>query len=71
MSGFRSFHSTVTVLLEATDNWAFDLDLGYVNAVVFLNLKRAFDTVNCSMLLSKPNSYEIKGNVYELLSSYY
>ena len=35
-SGFRSFHSTVTALLEATDNWAFDLDLGYVNAVVFL-----------------------------------
>ena len=71
MSGFRSFHSTVTALLEATDNWAFDLDLGYVNAVVFLNLQRAFDTVNCSMLLSKLNSYEIKGNVYELLSSYY
>ena len=45
-SSFRSFHSTVTALLEATDNWAFNIDRGYVNAVVFLDLKKAFDTVN-------------------------
>ena len=39
-SGFRSLHSTVTALLEATDSWAFNIDRGYVNAVVFLDLKR-------------------------------
>ena len=50
-SGFRSLHSTVTALLEATDNWAFNLDGGYVNAVVFLDLKKASDTVNYSILL--------------------
>ena len=33
-SGFRSLHSTVTALLEATDNWAFNIDRGNVNAVV-------------------------------------
>ena len=44
-SGFRSIHSTVTALLEATDSWAFDIDRGNVNAVVFLDLKKAFDTV--------------------------
>ena len=36
-SGFRSLHSTVTALLEATDNWAFNIDRGNVNAVVFLD----------------------------------
>ena len=40
-SGFRSFHSTVTALLEATDNWAFNIDRGYINAVVFLDLKKS------------------------------
>ena len=44
-SGFRSLHSTVTFLLEATDDWAFNVDQGNGNAVVFLDLKKAFDTV--------------------------
>ena len=29
-SGFRSLHSTVTALLEATDSWPFNIDRGYV-----------------------------------------
>ena len=37
-SGFRSLHSTVTALLEATDSWALNIDRGLINAVVFLVL---------------------------------
>ena len=29
----------------ATDNWAFNIDKGNVNAVIFLDLKKAFDTL--------------------------
>ena len=39
-SGFRAIHSTVTALLEATDTWAYNIDRGKINAVVFLDLKR-------------------------------
>ena len=69
-SGFRSLHSTVTALLEATDNWAFNIDRGNVNAVVFLDLKKAFDTVDHDILLSKMNLYGIQGIALDWFGSY-
>ena len=69
-SGFRSLHSTVTALLEATDSWAFNIDRGYVNAVVFLDLKKAFNTVDHEILLTKMNRCGIQGKTLDWFKSY-
>ena len=69
-SGFHSLHSTVTALLETTDNWAFNIDRGNVNAVVFLDLKKAFDTVDHDIILSKMNLYGIQGTALDCFKSY-
>ena len=69
-SGFRATHSTVTALLEATDTWAYDIDCGKTNAVVFLDLKKAFDTVHHEILLSKLSHHGICGNASKWFKLY-
>ena len=69
-SGFRAIHSTVTALLEATDAWAYNIDIGKINAVIFLDLKKAFDTVDHQILLSKLKNYGIFGNSFKWFESY-
>jgi len=64
-SGFRAIHSTVTALLEATDTWAYNIDSGKINAVVFLDLKKAFDTFDHEILLSNLRNYGISGNAHQ------
>ena len=69
-SGFRSLHSTVTALLEATDSWALVIDRGNVNAVVFLYLKKAFHAVDHGVLLGKLSLCGIQESAYDWFKSY-
>ena len=69
-SGFRATHSTVTALLEATDSWAYNIDIGNINAVIFLDLKKAFYTVDHEILLSKLDFYGMSGNSLKWFQSY-
>ena len=69
-SGFRFLYSIVTALLEATDSWAFNINCGYVNAVVFLDLKEGFNSVDRKILPTKMNWCSIQGKTLGWFKSY-
>ena len=48
--GFRSLHSTALAFSKATNQLSLSLDKGCTNSVVFLDIKKAFDTVDHQIL---------------------
>jgi hypothetical protein len=69
-SGFRTLHSTVTALLEATNDWSVNIDKGLVNGIIFIDLKKAFDTIDHTILLNKLEKYGLDNQSLKLFTSY-
>ena len=68
--GFRRFHSTTSALLESTNGWFVNMDRGLLNIAVFLDLQKAFDTINHDVLLKKLDLYGLETSATSLLKSY-
>ena len=69
-SGFRSLHSTLTALIETTNNWSVNVDDGLLNGVGFIDLQKAFDTIDHSILVRKLRNYGIDQTSLSWFKSY-
>ena len=59
--GFRQQYSTSHVLINTTENIRKAVDDGYIGCEVFVDLQKAFNTVDDQILLAKMNHYGIRG----------
>ena len=68
--GFRRSHSTEYAAFELVDKILHDLDNGQIPISVFLDLSKAFDTLNHSILITKLKYYGFQNNAIKLMESY-
>ena len=69
-SGFRAKHSTISTLIKVTDDWFHAIDRKEYTGAVFVDLKKAFDTVDWDILLEKLRNIGINGKALLWMESY-
>ena len=69
-SGFRPNHSCETALAHMTDAWINALDKGNMVGTLFIDLRKAFDSVDHSLLLKKLSIYGCSEPSMEWFKSY-
>ena len=68
--GFRPNHSTEYAAIEFVDHAMHDIDQGNIPLSIFLDLSKAFDTLDHNILLKKLHHYGVRGIYLDWFSSY-
>jgi len=69
-SGFRENHSCQTSLIRIIDDWITAIDNNQIVGTLMLDLSKAFDLVNHSILLTKLESYGLHISTLNWFKSY-
>ena len=68
--GFLKNHSTEYAAMELTDKVLKDIDEKNISLAIFMDLSKAFDTFDHSILIKKLAHYGVKGTALEWFISY-
>ena len=67
---FRKGHSTSHAIITLVDKVPKSLDKGKIVGAVYLDIRKAFDSISHQFLLDKLHKIGIRGNIHCLLKSY-
>jgi len=68
--GFQKGHSTSHAITTLYEHLINNLEKQKVTALLFIDLKSAFDTIDPNILIKKLDHYGIRGQMLSVLSSY-
>ena len=68
--GFRKNNSTMVALIKITEEIKESIDKGKYGCDIFIDLRKAFDTVNHDILLLKMEQYGVRGTSLQWFKSY-
>ena len=69
-SGFRQYHSTLTAVTFFCDTTRGGIDIGKQTEAVFIDFRKAFDSVPHDALIAKLKRFVIRGNSLDWFSNY-
>ena len=70
LTGFRKSHGTQHVLVTMLEKWKKAVDNEEYVSALFLDLSKAFGTINHDLLLAKLKAYGFSSNTLKLMHSY-
>ena len=69
-SGFRPSHSTETCLINMINDWTTNMNCGNMTGVAFIDLQKAFDTVNHDIFIRKLQKLDVSNSALKWFKSY-
>ena len=70
INGFRKSYGTQNSLVVILEKWKRALDKGEYVSALFMDLSKAFDTINHDLLIAKLKAYEFSKEALKLMKSY-
>lgn len=68
--GFLRKHSTCSNLLESVNDWSLNLKNCATTDIIFIDFKKAFDSVSHQKLICKIESYGVQGDLLEWIKAF-